>query len=219
MIDVKHQINAVDRTVGARTLAAGEARVITITQTYGAEVGDVWDACTNTERIPRWFLPVRGDLREGGHYQLEGNASGTISSCDPPHRFSATWEFGGDVSWIDVRLTEEADGHTTLMLEHVAHVDDTRWSEFGPGAVGVGWDAALLGLATHLTEGSAVDPDAAAAWAASDEGRWFMGRSSELWRDASVAAGTDPQAAREAADRTTAAYTGAGPAADSEASA
>ena len=154
MIDVKHQINAVDRTVGARTLAAGTARVITITQTYGAEVGDAWDACTNTERIPRWFLPVRGDLREGGHYQLEGNASGTISSCDPPHRFSATWEFGGDVSWIDVRLTEDADGHTILMLEHVAHVDDTRWSEFGPGAVGVGWDAALLGLAECVWGGN-----------------------------------------------------------------
>jgi uncharacterized protein YndB with AHSA1/START domain len=211
MIDVKHQISAVDREVGARTLEAGEARVITVSQTYGADVADVWDACTNPERIPRWFLPVSGDLHEGGHYQLKGNASGTVTSCDPPHGFTATWEMGGDVSWIEVRLTEDDDGGTTLVLEHVAHVDDTRWSEFGPGAVGVGWDMALMGLATHLTEGGTIDQGAAMGWAMSDDGRWFMGRSSDLWCDASVAAGTDPQAARDAADRTTAAYSGQAP--------
>jgi uncharacterized protein YndB with AHSA1/START domain len=216
MIDVQHQINAVDRTVGSRTLAAGEARVITVTQTYGAGVADVWDACTNPERIPRWFLPVSGDLREGGHYQLEGNASGTIDSCDPPRGFTATWEFGGEVSWIDVRMIGQDDERTTLVLEHVAHVDDTRWTEFGPGAVGVGWDMALMGLATHLAEGTAIDRAEAAAWTTSDDGRWFMVRSSDLWCDASVQAGADPQAAREAADRTTAAYTGVGPESESQ---
>jgi uncharacterized protein YndB with AHSA1/START domain len=216
MIDVQHQINAVDRTVGSRTLAAGEARVITITQTYSADVADIWDACTNPERLPRWFLPVSGDLHEGGHYQLEGNAGGTINTCDPPHGFSATWEIAGEVSWIDVRMLGEGDGRTTLVLEHVAHVDDTRWTEFGPGAVGVGWDMVLMGLATHLAEGAAIDPAEAAAWTTSDDGRWFMVRSSDLWYDASVAAGADPQAAREAADRTTAAYTGAAPESGSE---
>ena len=33
-----------------------------------AAIDDVWDACTNPERIPRWFLPVSGDLRLGGRY-------------------------------------------------------------------------------------------------------------------------------------------------------
>ena len=54
-----------------------------ISQVYAAAVGDVWDACTNPERIPRWFVPVSGDLRLGGRYQIEGNASGTIERCDP----------------------------------------------------------------------------------------------------------------------------------------
>ena len=31
-------------------------------------------------------------------------------------------------------------GGTRLELEHIAHVDDERWAEFGPGAVGIGWD-------------------------------------------------------------------------------
>ncbi len=46
------------------------------------------------------------------------------------------------------------------------------------------------------------------AWSASDEGRQFMTMSSQAWCDASIAAGTDPAAAAEAAARTTAAYTG-----------
>ena len=105
MIDVTEQINAARRTVGSRTLEAGEARIVTVGRTYAAGLDDVWDACTNPERIPRWFLPVTGDLREGGRFQLEGNAGGTIERCEPPTAFRATWEYGGQVSWIERRLT------------------------------------------------------------------------------------------------------------------
>jgi hypothetical protein len=48
-----------------------------------------------------------------------------------------------------------------------------------------------------------------AAWVGSEEGKRFMTSSSERWCEASVAAGTDEADARAAADRTTAAYTGA----------
>ena len=207
MIDVTEQISAVRRQVGTRVLEAGEARVMTVSQSYHSTVDDVWDACTNPERIPRWFLPVSGDLRVDGHYQLQGNAGGTIERCDPPKSFAATWEYGGDVTWIEVRLSSEPDGGTRFELEHTAHVDDERWAEFGPGATGVGWDMGLLGLGIHLASGQAVDPQQSAAWAASDEGKQFMSLSSQRWCEANVAAGTDPAAAQAAADRTTAAYT------------
>jgi uncharacterized protein YndB with AHSA1/START domain len=211
MIEVSQQISEVRRRVGSRTLEAGEARVVTISQTYQADLDDVWDACTNPERIPRWFLPVSGELRLGGRYQLQGNAAGTIERCDPPKSFAATWEYGGDVSWIEVRLSPDSDGGTRFELEHAAHIDDERAAEFGPGAVGVGWDLALAGLAIHLSSGRAIDPQESAAWAASEEGRQFMTLSSERWYEANVAAGTDETAARGAADRTTAAYTAAPP--------
>ncbi len=209
MIDVVHQIDAVRRRVGSRTLEAGEARTSVISQDYDADVNDLWDACTNPERIPRWFLPVSGDLRLGGRYQLEGNAGGTIERCDPPNGFAATWEYGGEVTWIEVRLLAGPDGRTRLELEHIAHVDDTRWAEFGPGATGVGWELGLVGLGIHLASGEAVDKTAVEAWIASHDGKRFMTLSSDRWRDASVAAGTDPAEAKEAAVRTTAAYTGA----------
>ncbi len=210
MIDVKHQISAVRRQVGSRMLEAGEARVLTISQIYDTAAGDVWDAVTNPERIPRWFLPITGELRPGGRYQLEGNAGGTVERCDPPSSFAATWEFGGQVSWIEVRLTAVAEGRTQLELEHVARVDEDMWAQFGPGAVGIGWDGGLLGLALHLTTGRSGDPQEIAAWSASPEGRLFYQLSSERWRDASIAAGTDEAAARAAADRATAFYTGTG---------
>ena len=208
MIDVVHQINAVRREVGTRAFDAGEAWTSTISQVYDGDVDELWDACTNPERIPRWFLPVSGDLRLHGRYQLEGNAGGTIERCDPPHGFDATWEYGGEVSWIEVRLRPEGDGRTRFELVHIAHVDDAKWVEFGPGATGVGWDLSLIGLSLHLSSGAAVDPAAVMAWSVSAEGKQFMTLSSERWCEANIAAGTDPATARAAAGRTTAAYTG-----------
>lgn len=207
MIDVKQQINAVRRQVGSRILEAGKANVSTISQIYDAPRDDVWDACTNVERIPRWFLPISGDLRLGGKYQFEGNANGTIERCDPTHSFAATWEYGGEVSWIEVRLTTEPDGRTRFELEHVAHVDDEKWAEYGPGATGVGWDMGLMGLTLHLSSGAPVNPEESAAWMASDDGKSFVTLSSQSWCEAYIASGADPEAAQAAADRTTAAYT------------
>lgn len=210
MIDVSGQINSVGRNLGRRTIAAGEAVVMTIAQTYKADLDDVWDACTNIERIPRWFLPITGELRLGGTYQLEGNAGGTVERCDAPHSFAATWEFGGDVSWIEVRLTETAEG-TRFELEHVAHVKDEFWDQYGPGAVGLGWDSLMLGLSTHLASGSPVDPAAAQAWMGSPEGVSFLQQSSERWYAENVAFGTPEGKARAAADAVTAAYTSGPP--------
>jgi uncharacterized protein YndB with AHSA1/START domain len=208
MIDVKEHISAVRREVGTRTLEAGEARVVTIIRTYDAPVDDVWDACTNIDRIPRWFAPVTGDLRAGGRFQVQGNAGGLVERCDPPRSFAATWEFGGEVSGIEVRLDPEADG-TLLALEHVGHVDDEFWGRFGPGAVGVGWELGLLGLAGHL--GAPGVPTAAdgEAWAMSPEGHEFIALSGGAWGDAQIASGADPDAARQSAARTVAFFTGA----------
>jgi uncharacterized protein YndB with AHSA1/START domain len=207
MIDVATQINAVTRTVGSRALEDGEAKTVLVRQTYDATVEDVWDACTTADRIARWFLPVKGDLRLGGRYHLKGNAEGEVLECEPPRRLRVTWEYAGDISWVEVRLAPAEDGQTTFELEHTAHVDAGRWAEFGPGAVGIGWDMTLLGLAQHLQGGEISGPEEGALWAASDEGRDFMTRSGERWHDAQVSAGEDAAAARAAADRTIAAYT------------
>ena len=210
MIDVDHQISAAERTIGDRVLDVGTARVLTTSRSYEATLEELWDACTSAERIPRWFMPISGDLRVGGRYQLEGNAGGTIERCDPPRSFAATWEYGDEVTWIEVRLEPEGDGQTRFTLEHVAHVANDRWLQYGPGAVGVGWDLALMGLGLYLSRGVPNDPAESAAWMGSSEGVEFVTRSSRGWADASIAAGTDATEARAAEERTTAFYTGSG---------
>lgn len=207
-VDIGHQLDAVDRRVGRAERPDGsETTVVSVQQTYDAPRGEVWDACTNGERIPRWLMPITGDLREGGRYQLHGNASGTVLACEPERSFSVTWEYGGEVTWVDVRLDGPDDGPTTVLVEHVAPADAERWAQFGPGAVGIGWDMMILGLAQHLAGGT-MTPDEGMRWAASDEGRTFTRVSGERWLEAQVASGEDPVAAREAAERTISAYTG-----------
>lgn len=206
MIDVAEQINAVERQVGARVFGPGEARTVTVTQTYTADPDDVWDACTNPERIPRWFLPVTGELKVGGKYQLEGNAGGTVERCDPPKSFFVTWEMGGQTSWLEVRVVPATDGRTRLELEHIAHVDDDLWDQFGPGAVGIGWDLTVLGLARHLADAT-IPPAEAAAWVTTPEAATFMTQAADRWYEAHVASGEAPEKARAAADRAISFYT------------
>ncbi|MFI0482907.1 SRPBCC family protein [Actinomadura sp. 9N215] len=207
MIDVNGQINAVRRRVGDRVLEAGAARTMTIGRSYDTDVEDLWEAVTTADRISRWFLPVSGELRPGGRFALEGNASGTIERCDPPKSFFATWEYAGQISWIEVRLTPEDGDRSRLELEHIAHVDD-HWDQYGPGAVGIGWEQGLLGLTLHLSSGADVRDDMGAEWAMTDEGKEFTRLSGEGWFRAHVESGADEATARRAADKTIAAYTG-----------
>ena len=215
MVDVNAQIDAVTR--GARTVDVdGEpSHVQTLTQEYPSPLDDVWDAVTNGERLPRWFLPVSGDLRHGGRYQLEGNAGGEVLQCDPPKDGAAgyriTWEYGGGVSWVAVRLIASGDDATRLELEHTARAADVPpgfWEQFGPGATGVGWDGGLLGLALHLSGSDELPPGAAEEWAFADEGKAIHRAAATAWGTAHVAGGAAPEDAARAADNTFGFYTG-----------
>ena len=75
-----------------------------------------------------------------------------------------------DISELEVRLSSAGDDSTVVELDHTAVVPDDAWGEYGPGAVGVGWDMGVLGLALHLRGDSVGDP---LAWQVSAEGREF----------------------------------------------
>lgn len=205
-IDVVSTIGAVTRKVLSREHESRTANVVVLKRNFAATLDEVWDALTNPERISRWFLPVSGDLKVGGRYHLESNAEGEITACDPPYSFAVTWEFGGEVSWLEVRLRQVGE-QIRFELEHIAHVDET-WEEYGPGAVGVGWDMAIMGLQLHLATGRGASPEESAAWMASDNGKQFVRASSYSWCAAAIKAGEDARSATAAAARTAIAYTG-----------
>lgn len=206
--DVAHHVGAVYRELSSREVDGKPARVLVARRSYESGIDDVWDALTNPERIPRWFSPVSGDLKKGGRYQIEGNAGGTITSCDPPRSFNLTWEFGGETSWVQVTLKPDGEDRTKFELEHIAHVPDEFWDTYGPGAVGVGWDLAIMGLAEHLATGLSMDPAEAMAWPTTDNGKEFVRACSDAWGQASISNGTPEPQALAAAENTRQFYTG-----------
>lgn len=183
-------------------------RLTVARRTYATDQHDLWDAVTNGDRIPRWFLPVSGELEVGGRYHLEGNASGVVEECVAPERFAATWEFNDQVSWLRVALTPSAGG-TTLEVTHEAVVDPGFWAQFGPGAAGLGWDLGMLALDWHLRADPPADPRAVDELATTPPGIAFVRAAAAGWAEAAVADGDRPVVAQEAAGRTIAFYTGA----------
>ena len=205
-LDVEGQLRAVERSVAFSEVDGKAAGAVVLRRSFETTVEDLWGAITEAERIAQWFLPVSGDLEEGGSYALAGNANGTITACERLSHYELTWEFAGDVSWVGVRVSEAGDGRAGLELTH-ASILSGHWDTFGPGAAGVGWEIGLLGLAMYLELPDEPKIDEA-AFAASPDGKAFVSGSSEAWGEAWMAAGAEREPARAAAERTTAFYTG-----------
>lgn len=206
-----NQLDEATRVVGEREVDGKTAKTITLARTYPTDLDDLWEAVTDPERIARWFGSVSGDLRLGGRFHIENNASGTITACEPPKSFDATWEFAGAVSWIEVRLTAIDESNARVALTHLAYPDE-HWEQFGPAAGGLGWDLALAGLSFYLhapgTSGdSGFDLSEGEAWMASADGLRFLADAARAWAEADIAGGEDPEVAQAAADRSLAAYT------------
>jgi uncharacterized protein YndB with AHSA1/START domain len=198
MIDIVSQLEAIHRQVEQQLPADGSGEVVSVLlrRSYDAPVGDVWDAVTQPDRIKRWFMPISGDLRAGGSFQLEGNAGGEILSCEPPRLLKVS--FGGPTSIVELRLTPDGDSDTVLELEHTVPIE---MAQSGAGAlyVGPGWDGALLGLGLFLRGEAVGDPVAAAT---SPEALEFSRQSVHAWVEVIEDSGTATATAEQLAAAT-----------------
>lgn len=210
-IDVASHLGAVSRVVEDRMRNGEKMRVVIASRVYDTTIDDLWDALTNQERLPRWFAPVEGELKLGGRFQVKNNAGGTITTCIPPKSFSATWEFGGAVSWINLALAPTKAGGVHLTLEHIMPPVGDHWDKFGPGAVGVGWELGLLGLGIHVRSKDARDSFDENVWGASDEGKEFVRQSGEGWIAADIGGKESPADATRRGKNTIAFYRGEAP--------
>jgi hypothetical protein len=183
IINIAEQIGATSRRVVQQRGDTGEVVTLIMQRRYSAEVVDVWQAITDPDRVRRWFLPLTGDLRQGGNFQLEGHAGGDILRCEPPRHLVVN--FGGESSIVDVLLSGEGE-QTLLQLTHSVPIE-LAGSTAGALYVGPGWDGALLGIALHLSGEFSGDPVAAAT---SPEVQDFNLASIQEWVAAVEASGT-----------------------------
>lgn len=184
MTDISTWLRETHREIGQRTDAAGRTRSVVLRRRYDAEIEDVWDACTDPDRIKRWFLPVSGDLRLGGKYQLEGNAGGEILRCEAPRLLSVTWVYGEGAGDVELRLARGRDGGTDFELEHGGVPEDGAAANLL--GVGVGWDPALVALGMYVRGETIPDPS---AWEESEELQQFAVSTTRAWGAAVEAAG------------------------------
>src|SRR3954454_5386388 len=193
MIIDPNLLSETQREVGRRRIAAGDARTARIRRRYDAPIEDVWAACTDPDRIARWFLPVSGDLRAGGTFSLEGNAHGEIVRCVPPRLLKLTWAYGDrPVDKVELRLAPGAEDDTILEIEHASVTEQVEVGgrlldgivgdpDAGPWGVGIGWEVPLtFGLMAYL-RGQLPDAPAIHWFTFTPEVAEFARRSGEAW--------------------------------------
>ena len=122
----------------------------------GGTTGPIWRMSGMRAPTHPAAALVPADLwgSEAGGRWFEGNAGGTIERCEAPSLLAVTWEYGGEISWVEVQLSRSQQGrrsaaaHSPPFCRTVGRVQAS--------AVGVGWDTAL-GLGLHLESGKAID--------------------------------------------------------------
>jgi uncharacterized protein YndB with AHSA1/START domain len=144
-----------------RRISRGDARVAVFRRTYDAPIDDVWDACTNPERLARWYVPITGELRVGGTFEQHPMGSGVITRCDAPRELKLS--LGGGADEIELRLSEAGDAKTALELQHATTIDQHQIGGQMFDAIfcmGGGYYPRLLALHRHLrgTLPDAYDP-------------------------------------------------------------
>lgn len=211
-MDFNEALGAFFREVDRGERDGRPTHIVRARRNYPTTTADLWCALTEKERLQRWFATVTGDLKQGGRFSIEGNADGDIVTCEPPGLLALTWEFGGNTSWVNVSIEESEEG-ALLTLEHehpTDHESQAHWDQYGPGATGVGWELAMMGLDMHVSGDRSSTIEAGEDWAGSAAGKATLREWAEAWGKAQVETGTDAQIAMETAERTAAFYTGEG---------
>lgn len=203
---IDSHLAAIERDVRLSEKDGKPVASVQLTRHFDVNRRALWHAVTSKKEIAKWFSTVTGDLKPGGAYAIEGNAHGVIEACEPLAHVALTWEFGGDVSWIDLRADIKSRTGVVFSLNHTSMLSP-HWDQYGAGATGVGWELSFLSLFLYLMypDEAKIDEE---AFVASDEGKHLVSTSSQGWAEASILAGTETEAAYAAAERTTSFYLG-----------
>lgn len=136
------------KTIGTMRALDAARGAVRVEDVYATDVDDLWDACTNPDRLARWIAEVTGDLRVGGRihaaFVSTWTGPGRIEVCDAPHHLLLTMEPGtDDEAQIEAWLTEAASGTRLVVEERGLPLDRLYFH-------GAGWQAHLEDLGRAL---------------------------------------------------------------------
>ena len=200
-----NELQSVDRSIKIHSRNQQAAATVILVRSFETSIATLWHALTDKKLLDTWFTPVNGSLELDGEYQLEGNAGGRITHCEPKRSFALTWEFAGNVSWVEIQVFKDTTSRAGLSLSHTSLIDD-HWATYGPGATGVGWELGLMALNIYLNQPQ--EKFSEEELITSESGKNYIERVSDAWGEASISAGTDKTEAMDACRRTTSFYTG-----------
>lgn len=112
----------------------------------------------------------------------------------------------GGASQVEVVVEPDGDG-ARLTLTHSGENVRDFYEQFGPGATGVGWDLAFLGLNAFLTTGQD-RPEDAEAFFATPAAKNLVAAAAKAWAEATIAAGVPADQAVAQGERTAAFFAG-----------
>jgi|SRR6476620_4344770 len=99
----------------------GDTVAVVFDRHYPTTPDDLWQACTDPERLARWFAPVSGDLRPGGRFTIHFDDADTPScrvvTCEAPTRLVWEWPVRDVPSLVTVEVSEDGQG-SRLVLRH-----------------------------------------------------------------------------------------------------
>ena len=109
------------KTIGSMRALDEQRGAIRVEDIYDTDIDDLWDACTDPERLARWIAEVSGDLRVGGTIHATFTSTwtgpGRVDVCERPHHLLLTMEPGTeDEAQIEAWLATE-DSQTRLVIE------------------------------------------------------------------------------------------------------
>ncbi|NMA76116.1 MAG: hypothetical protein GX960_02475 [Actinomycetales bacterium] len=173
---------------------------LTLTTNIERAPAQLWPLLTRPDELALWFGPVTGELREGGAFDAPGGVRARILEIEEPHRLSMSWCRGAGEDPLLVQLDPEDDGTTLLRLRHTVLVDAQEFERTGPGTLAIGWELALLALASR-TDGWRSTclrpvPAPTAQWREGEEAAGYLRAWSVRWAAEAVAAGVDEGVAR-----------------------
>ncbi|MFB9235515.1 SRPBCC domain-containing protein [Plantactinospora siamensis] len=121
---------------------------VRVEDVYATGIDDLWDACTNPDRLARWIAKVSGDLRPGGTFHAVFTSTwsgpGRVDVCERPHHLLLTTQPGTDEeAQLEAWLTEEGAGTRLVVEERGLPLKSLHF-------YGAGWQAHLEDLGRSL---------------------------------------------------------------------